>query len=555
MAKGSARRARVIKAMIAFVALLAVLTFFSNTIMNMTIPKVMGSYASRGNLSYSNGSRGEIVVDNQTEIKGLEGRVVDEIKVTSYDTVKKGDTILTLKPIEDDETLASKKNTLKTLERTKAYEARQPKQSTDFSAYTDTINSAKTTLSEAKDTLKKVQNKKNVINSNQKIIDEESVNEVSLQAAVDAAAKTVEDLKTQIDKVETEKAPLDAKITVYKETNTPDPTEDELLNNSTPYAILVNKVKEKEEEIKKLKELLAPAEARMKEAAADLAECQGKIEKAESEIASLDTLPSEGAAKNAVNSAQNALNSANKAYSNAKTEAGITADKAKDDAKDRDEEIEKLKAEIAKLEEAAKITEIKAPAAGFVYNLSVAAGDSLTAKTVVGYILPEEHRECSVTFNFDTKVAQNIWAGQQLEITSGFAQSCTVISKKPDPDNPRGKMLVKCHIDGEDSWPGEEITVNAGRGNDNYKCVVPSSAVNEDNGGQFVYAIIGSSTPLGDKYTVKRIDVTVEATDGAFSAITSAKGELDKYDVMIVIRSEKPLEDGQRVRLEDYTAK
>lgn len=555
MAKGSARRARVIKAMIAFVALLAVLTFFSNTIMNMTIPKVMGSYASRGNLSYSNGSRGEIVVDNQTEIKGLEGRVVDEIKVTSYDTVKKGDTILTLKPIEDDETLASKKNTLKTLERTKAYEARQPKQSTDFSAYTDTINSAKTTLSEAKDTLKKVQNKKNVINSNQKIIDEESVNEVSLQAAVDAAAKTVEDLKTQIDKVETEKAPLDAQITVYKETNTPDPTEDELLNNSTPYAILVNKVKEKEEEIKKLKELLAPAEARMKEAAADLAECQGKIEKAESEIASLDTLPSEGAAKNAVNSAQNALNSANKAYSNAKTEAGISADKAKDDAKDRDEEIEKLKAEIAKLEEAAKITEIKAPAAGFVYNLSVAAGDSLTAKTVVGYILPEEHRECSVTFTFDTKVAQNIWAGQQLEITSGFAQSCTVISKKPDPDNPRGKMLVKCHIDGEDSWPGEEITVNAGRGNDNYKCVVPSSAVNEDNGGQFVYAIIGSSTPLGDKYTVKRIDVTVEATDGAFSAITSAKGELDKYDVMIVIRSEKPLEDGQRVRLEDYTAK
>lgn len=555
MAKGSARRARVIKAMIAFVALLAVLTFFSNTIMNMTIPKVMGSYASRGNLSYSNGSRGEIVVDNQTEIKGLEGRVVDEIKVTSYDTVKKGDTILTLKPIEDDETLASKKDTLKTLERQKAYEARQPKQSTDFSAYTDTINSAKTTLSEAKDTLKKVQNKKNVVNSNQKIIDEESVNEVSLQAAVDAAAKTVEDLKTQIDKVETEKAPLDAQITVYKETNTPDPTEDELLNNSTPYAILVNKVKEKEEEIKKLKELLAPAEARMKEAAADLAECQGKIEKAESEIASLDTLPSEGAAKNAVNSAQTQLNSANKAYSDAKATASVESDKAKDNAKDRDEQIEKLKADIAKLEEAAKITEIKAPAAGFVYNLSVAAGDNLTAKTVVGYILPEEHRECSVTFKFDTKVAQNIWAGQQLEITSGFAQSCTVISKKPDPDNPRGKMLVKCHIDGEDSWPGEEITVNAGRGNDNYKCVVPSSAVNEDNGGQFVYAIIGSSTPLGDKYTVKRIDVTVEATDGAFSAITSAKGELDKYDVMIVIRSEKPLEDGQRVRLEDYTAK
>ena len=555
MAKGSARRARVIKAMIAFVAILAVLTFFSNTIMNMTIPKVVGSYASRGNLSYSNGSKGDVVVDNQIEIKGLEGRVVDEIKVTGFDSVKKGDTILTLKPIEDDETLATKKASLKTLEREKAYAARQPKQATDFSIQTDAINTAKTTLSEAKETLKKVQNKKSAISNNQKIIDEESVKKVSLEATVAAAAKTVEDLKTQIDKLLTEKAPLDAQITVYKETNTPEPTEDELLNNSTPYAILVNKVKEKEEEIKKLNDLLKPAEERMNEASADLAECEGKISKAEAAIETLEGLPSEASAKNEVTAAQNALNTANKAYSDEKKRASVEADKAKDLENDRDEDIAKLKEEIAKLEEAAKITEIKAPANGLAYNITVAAGDTLTAKTVVGYILPEEHRECSVTFTFDTKVAQNIWTGQQLEITSGFASSCTVISKKPDPENPRGQMLVKCHIDSEDSWPGEEITVNAGRGNDNYKCVVSSSAVNEDNNGTFVYAIIGSSTPLGDKYTVKRIDVSVEATDGAFSAISSAKGELDKYDVMIVIRSEKPLEDGQRVRLEDYTAK
>ena len=555
MAKGSARRARVIKAMIAFVAILAVLTFFSNTIMNMTIPKVLGSYASRGNLSYSNSAKGKVVVDNMTEIKGLEGRVVDEIKVTSYDVVKKGDTILTLKPIEDDETLENKKESLKTYEREKAYAARQPKQSADFSGDIDAINTAKTNLAEAKDTLKKVQNKKNVANSNQKIIDEESVKEVSLEAAVSAAAKTVEDLKTQIDKIKAEKAPLDAQITVYQETNTPEPTEDELLNNSTPYAILVNKVKEKEEEIKKIEAQLTPAEERMEEASADLAECKGKIETAKNAIAALDELPSEASAKNTVSSAQTALNEANKKYSEDKNTASIDADKAKDDANDRDEKIAKLKAEIAKLEEAAKITEIKAPASGYVYNLAVSAGDNLTAKTVVGYILPETNRECSVTFSFETKTAQNIWAGQQLEVTSGFIQGCTVMSKKPDPDNPRGAMLVKCHVEGNESWPDEEVTVNAGRGNDNYKCVVSSSAVNEDNSGHFVYAIIGSSTPLGDKYTVKRIDVSVEATDGAYSAITSNNGELDKYDVMIVIRSEKPLEDGQRVRLEDYTAK
>lgn len=555
MAKGSVRRARVIKAMIAFVAILAVLTFFSNTIMNMTIPKVLGSYASRGNLSYSNSARGTITVDNQVEIKGLDGRTVDEIKVTNYDPVKKGDTILTLKPLEDNEALETKKETLKGLEREKAYEARQPKNSTDLSSYSDSINLAKDTLSDAKETLKKVQNKKSTVSKNEKIIEEQSAKAVSLEASVSAAAKTVEDLKTQIDKIKTEMAPLEAQIKVYQETNTPEPTEDELLNNSTPYAILINKVKAKKDEIKKLEAQLAPAEERMNEASADLAECQGKIEKAQNEIAALDTLPSEKAAKNAVNSAQTSLNQANKAYSDAKTQAGIDADKAKDTINDRNEQIEKLKEEIKKLEEAAKVTEIKAPADGYAFNISVSSGDTMAAKDIIGYILPETGRQCSVTFSFDSKTAQNIWTGQQLEITSGYVQGCTVISKKPDPDNPRGNTLVKCMVEGDESWPGEEITVNAGRGNDNYKCVVPSSAVNEDNSGKFVYVIVGSSTPLGDKYTVKRVDVSVEATDGAACAIKSANGELDKYDVMIVIRSEKPLEDGQRVRLEDYTAK
>ena len=82
-------------------------------------------------------------------------------------------------------------------------------------------------------------------------------------------------------------------------------------------------------------------------------------------------LPSERTAKNAVNSAQNALKCSKQSlYKDAKIEAGITADKEKDAVNDRDEEIEKLKAEIEKLEEAAKITEIKAPADRFMYITS-----------------------------------------------------------------------------------------------------------------------------------------------------------------------------------------
>lgn len=609
MAKGSKRRVKVIKAMIAFVIILGLLTFFSNTIMNLTIPKVMGSYASRGNLSYSNSARGTITVDNQTEIKGLDGRTVDQVLVGNYDTVQEGDPIITLKSLEDSEELESKKASLKELERTAEYESRSPSDEDDFSSYYDTINMTKETLAEAKDTLSKVQNKSSVEAENKKIIDEESAKQVSLDATVKAAAETVEKIKKDIDAIDAAIVPLQSQIDVYvalgtptpsptpvpgtEDADTPDDSEDNTADatsdtstdtstdtsadtSSTPstpastpknldadgldkdsptYEMdkLLFKINQYEEEKEALNLQLGSAQARLDEAAGELSACQGKISEAEQEIASLDSLPTEQAAKNAVTSAQNAVNKAQKALNDAYTRAGIDKDKAKDTIEERNKSIEKLKKEIAELEAQAKITEIKAPASGFVYNISVSTGDVLSAKGVIGYILPEQDRACSVTFEFTTAAAQNIWVGMPLEVTSGFIEGCTVASIKPDPNNPRGSRQVKCYVDGSDAWPGEEITVNAGKGNDNYKCVVPASAVNQDNSNDFIYVIEGSSTPLGDKYIVRRVDVTVQATDGAASAI-SGEG-LDKGDVMIVIRSEKPLEDGQRVRLEDYKAK
>ena len=593
MAKGSARRSRVVKAMVAFVAVLALLTFFSNTLMNLTIPKVMGAYASRGNLSYSNSARGTITVENQTEVKGLEGRTVDQVKVTNYDTVQAGDTILTLKPIEESEDLQSKRDRLKQLERDAEYDSRTDN-STDFTSYYDSINMAKATLSDAEDTLYAVQNKDAVEEENKQIINEESVNEVSLKATVTEAAKTVEDIQKQIDAIDASIAPLQAEIDVYTALGTPTPTprpdapettepaatepetpvpegatatptpspspapaydEDGLDPTSPTYEMekLMLKIREYEDQKTALESQLESAKTRLDEASAELAECQGKIKDAQAEIDALDKLPSEASAQNAVTTARNAVNTAQKALSDAQTAAGITEDKARDTAEDREEEIAKLKKQIEELEKQAKVTEIKAPVGGYIYNIAVASGDALTAKTFVTYIIPETDRVCSVSFKFSSQAAQSIRVGMDLEITSGFIQGCTVQSIKPDPDNPRANKIVKCMVAGNDAWPGEEITVNAGRGNDNYKCVVPSSAVSEDNNGHFIYVIVGSSTPLGDKYTVKRVDVSIEATDGAATAI---KGEgLDKYDVMIVVRAEKPLEDGQRVRLEDYTSK
>ena len=98
-------------------------------------------------------------------------------------------------------------------------------------------------------------------------------------------------------------------------------------------------------------------------------------------------------------------------------------------------------------------------------------------------------------------------------------------------------------------WPGETITVTADKGNATYDHVVPASAVSEDNSGNFVFVVDQSSGPLGDRYVVRRVAVSIQATSGSFIAIN---GEgLD--NVMVVTRSEEPLHNGDRVRLEDYS--
>ena len=141
--------------------------------------------------------------------------------------------------------------------------------------------------------------------------------------------------------------------------------------------------------------------------------------------------------------------------------------------------------------------------------------------------------------------------GQEFSSSNYYwINKIVITSIKPDPQNPRESRIVKCSVSSDYGlMPGESITVTADRSNATYDHVVAASAVSEDNSGKFVYVVIRSSGPLGDRYVVRRVTVNVEETSGAFVAI-SGEG-LD--NAMVVTRSEQPLHNGDRVRLEDYS--
>ena len=534
----------VTKAIIVFIAVLLVLTFFSNTIMNLFIPKVVGKKTYRGNLSYTNNSTAVVEPVNRYKVEAIAGRKVDRVLVTDYDEVKKDDVLLTLEPVEDRSALDALKKELQDLQREEEYAARTPS-GTDYASLRSNVSRAQYQLNEAKEELAQARNKKDKISTAQKIIDKNQKNLPSLTAEVQQASATVEDLNKKIDEVASEIESRQKRINEIEppEGAEPDPEIAEEITRLEE-EILTRKTKKDE-----LSKQLTSAVKRLEDASSKLSDCNEAIAEAQKALQEAEGLPSVSSAKVNYEEAQAALQSAKKTLSDAQANDGIARDKARDASEERKSQIAALKIKIEELENSYEVNELRAPVEGTVFAVTVADGDDMEEGTVL-VVIPK-NTEYTVTFRFDAESVKNLTPGMSIATDTYWVESCKILSIKSDPDNPREKRLVKCMIKADVVYPGESVTGILGKTDSEYECLIMSGAVFEDNGGSFVYVIDETRSPFGNRYQVRRVDVDVLATDGAVSAI-SGEG-LDS--VLIVVRSEEPLENGQRVRLEDYSGK
>lgn len=601
----------VIKAMIAFLAVLAILTFFSNTIMNLTIPLVVTSYAMRGNLAYTNSATAPLVSDDKYEVKGLDGRTVSTVEASNYDLVSEGDVIVTLEPVEDMHELTDLENQLLTLQRQQEYAARTPSH-TDFTTQNQAVRTAERALAEAQATLNSATTRDDTIAAAQQVLNANQAAVVALQAQVASASASVESINATLAALYARLAVLDGTQTAvlpiptnapgmyaprtdvpgkYDPTNpgepdsaiTPDPAAaatgdpasaptDATTTTAAPTtpttpassetaptttqsipAATVNPGESRDEIVAQIAQYqgqLTEAQNRLTGYSSQLAAAQIAVANAQAAITTAQALPSSYAAADAVADAQAALTTAQVALSDAQINAGIAADQAADAVEDRERQIADLENKIARARARLECNEIVAPADGYIINIAVSEGDKITGEPVIFVIVPEGS-SFSASFTFPTNVAQSLSVGQELSSNDYYWIDRIVITNiKPDPANPRENRIVKCAIySNSQLWPGETITVTADRGNSTYDHVVAASAVSEDNSGYFVFVLNKTSSPLGDRYTVRRVAVQVVARSGAFAAITG-----DGLDnAMVVTRSEVPLHNGDRVRLEDYS--
>ena len=191
---------------------------------------------------------------------------------------------------------------------------------------------------------------------------------------------------------------------------------------------------------------------------------------------------------------------------------------------------------------------VEAPIAGTVSNISLVAGDAITAGEPIAVILPEGKGH-SLSFSVIKKQAGSLKVGDRGTVSNSWYYSdivATLVSIKPDTEDPANSKKLTFSIEG-DVMPGQSLTLSVGQKSAMYDYTVPNNAVREDKDGKFILVLEQKQSPLGTRYYAVRRSVEVVASDDRRSAIT---GDVYEYEY-VVTTSTKPIQEGQQVRLKD----
>ena len=563
---GKKRREWVKNAAIIFLSVMLVLTFFSNTFMNYSLPEVAAQYVQSGTITAKIRGTGTVESGDPYNVKISETRTISSVLVKTGDKVEKGDPLLLLEDKESKEL--------------KDAQAALDKAMLDFELALlsgDISNSAF----------------QNVQNGNVSSLNTYQSRIVAAEAEIDKWQKQVDEATTAINQLKTAQVNVDAG-------GAPDTSSEQNKVNVAQAAL-------NSDEIKIAKDKISEWQAAQ-------ATCQATIDKYNENIAS--SVSGNGfvnqvtedeyqlAVKNRdqyqslINERQAFINSnpdkvkaydekvkaladANKALTekqNSKTNStnSLTVQtqnwqteldkrniqlKAAQDTKAQllkdistelnlDYQLDSLKKQrddIAKLQENAVGASIEAPIAGTITSVTVKAGDEAQPDTALVTMQPEG-KGFTMSFSVTNDQAKRLSVGDKADLVNSWRYSnmdITLASIKPDTTDPGQKKLLTFDITGDEVTPGQSLNVSVGQKSANYDLIVPNSAIREDSNGKFILIVESKSSPLGNRYVATRVDVEVLASDDTQSAVS---GALYGYE-FVITTSTQPVEAGKLVRL------
>lgn len=535
--KESLKRNRtwVIKLAAVFFVILLLLTFFSNTIMNYSLPQVATQTIQSGTITSKVRGSGTVTTANPYNVTVSSERKIKIVNVKEGDSVEQGALLVMFEDTDSSDLTQAKK----TLEQAKTEYQKyivanelsnevvqrvENGQSGDFSGY-------KTRLEQAKQS----------VDAYQAQVDSYTSSTKKLQAQLDALQNTTADTSAEQSALDVANQELQA---AQAEQTTAENTVNSLQEQYSLYQEAGNDVSGVAASLAVAKNTLMNAQNRVTNA-------QLAVDKAQ---AALTAKQDNAQNKSEISKIQTQLNSENAILS----EATENLTKAQSDhgkimtEMNSEAELAALYSAISDAQSALdKLTadggnKITAPVSGVVSNITITKGQTVAAEETLMTITGKDNGY-TATITVTSEQAKRVKTGDTADINESWYYSdiaATVTAIRNNKENPGKSKLIDLKVTG-DVTEGTTLNFAIGDKSKTYDMIVPNGAVREDNNGKFILIIREKSSPLGNRYFAKRIDVDVTASDDVNSAVT---GELEGYEYVITT-STKAIKAGDQVRL------
>lgn len=528
-------RTWVIKLAAVFFVILLLLTFFSNTIMNYSLPQVATQTIQSGTITSKVRGSGTVTTANPYNVTVSSERKIKIVNVKEGDSVEQGALLVMFEDTDSSDLTQAKK----TLEQAKTdYQkyivanelSNEVVQRVENGQYGD-FSGYKTRLEQAKQS----------VDAYQTQVDSYTSSTKKLQAQLDALQNTTADTSTEQSALDVANQELQA---AQAEQTTAENTVNSMQEQYSLYQESGNDVSGVAASLAVAKNTLMNAQNRVTNA-------QLAVDKAQ---AALTAKQDNSQNKPEISKIQTQLNSENAILSAATDNlTKAQSDHGKIMAEMNSEaELAALYSAISDAQSALdKLTvdggnKITAPVSGVVSNITITKGQTVAAAETLMTITGKDNGY-TATITVTSEQAKRVKTGDTADINESWYYSdiaATVTAIRNDKENPGKSKLIDLKVTG-DVTEGTTLNFAIGDKSKTYDMIVPNGAVREDNNGKFILIIREKSSPLGNRYFAKRIDVDVTASDDVNSAVT---GELEGYEYVITT-STKAIKAGDQVRL------
>lgn len=530
------------RATIYFFAGMAALTLFSNTIVNYSLPRVQVKNFESGMMFRQIQAEGTIAAQLQHTVNFGAPRIVDQVKVEVGSPVLVGDVIATLKPTEGVELLEMEK-ALENAELALAQMKRTPA-SLSVPDKEEAVKQALENIENAKEALEIAKTDQydqyvKLIKDERKLEDEVEFAEETLRNSEDAFNKAKEKYDVAVAALAAAEAALADLLT------NPAADPDEIV---AAQAVVDEKhtalygVEGDSKKIGARKELYNATNLRDAD--------KEVLDNFKTDLKKAQQASNKGAPDTDVIAKQKALTAAEEAYPERLQELS-DARKTDDLAvKDRLTAITKaendLKVQRAKFDQfkaTQGVNEIKADYEGRISKLVLAPGATINTAEAVA-VIDDAQARYNLKATIPAQQANALVIGDRADVSMGNIGWAQAILReiREDKDQPGIVKQLVFDVEGEVAL-GQQVNISIYKQGRNYDMIVPNAAVRQDASGSFVLAMRQKNGPLGSRYTLERISITVLESDSTRSAVS---GALD-WGMPIVTAANKPVEAGSRV--------